>query len=106
MSKSAYSEYIYDNWARMPIKLMSDPRYTPTAKLILCFLLDKAKNGEELKIRIGIKKISEGVACSERAVNNALKELEQWGLVNRIRTGRTSVYEVCKYIIPPIERRE
>lgn len=87
-----------ENWCRLPYAVMQDERLTGLSAFVYAVMLDRSKNGEEVKITA--KKIAELLKKPQRNIERAIKQLKDTGYITGVKQGQSgnTVYTLKKVI--------
>lgn len=93
-----------ESWCKLPYAALQDENLTISAAVVYAVMLDRSKNGEE--VRITAKKIAELTGQPQRSAERAIKQLKDTGYITGVKQGQSgnTVYTL-KQLIPAKKKK-
>lgn len=92
------------SWVRLPLCLLADERLTRADIIIVAILIDKTD--AKGFVKISLEKLAKLSGVSKKTVQRATQRLQDYGYIYWDRTGRESIYQMCKQLIPHKQRKK
>lgn len=92
------------SWVRLPLCLLADERLTRADIIIVAILIDKTDSKGYVKL--SLEKLAKISGVSKKTAQRATQRLQEYGYIYWDRTGRESIYQMCKQLIPRKHRKQ
>lgn len=106
MSSTNTASTITGAWVRLPLDLLKAHGVLQSDAVLLSIIIDRCGDRPSKVAALDRGKLAAAAGCSLRSVAYGLTRLEQLGLIERIRTGRQSLYRLTGAVelLPPKQR--